>query len=114
MSDEQLNAILSKADDDLERLKDRCHDLYEENQRLKEEIKTKDEGIKAFAKDLCDTTEEMEDYQSRCYKAIEYVNKHLYMESTCGIQHATFDGKPSYDFNCFDLLNILQNGSDEE
>lgn len=35
MTDEQLNAILSKADDDLEALKDKCHDLYEENQRLK-------------------------------------------------------------------------------
>ena len=47
-------------------------------------------------------------------KAIEYVNSHLYMESTCGIQHPTFDGKPSYDFDCFNLLDILQNGSDSQ
>ena len=43
-------------------------------------------------------------------KAIEYINKHLYMESTCGIQHPTLDGKPNYDFDCFDLLNILEKG----
>lgn len=47
-------------------------------------------------------------------KASEYINNHLYMESTCGIQHPTFNGKPSYDFNCFDLLNILQGSEDNE
>lgn len=36
MSDEELNRIMMKADDDLDKLKDRCHDLYEENKELKE------------------------------------------------------------------------------
>lgn len=35
LSNEELNKIMMKADDDLERLKDRCHDLYEENEELK-------------------------------------------------------------------------------
>lgn len=35
LSDEELNKIIMKADDDLDRLKDRCHDLYEENKELK-------------------------------------------------------------------------------
>lgn len=36
LSNEELNKIMMKADDDLERLKDRCHDLYEENEKLKD------------------------------------------------------------------------------
>ena len=35
MSDEQLNKIMAKADNDLEALKDRCHELYDENKILK-------------------------------------------------------------------------------
>lgn len=35
LSDEELNKIMMKADADLDKLKDRCHDLYDENQRLK-------------------------------------------------------------------------------
>lgn len=66
MNDEQLNAILHKADDDLDRLKDKCHDLYEENVGLK----------------------------ARIDKAIEY------------LQYTT-------TFRYQDLLNILQNGSEE-
>lgn len=38
MSDEMLNKIMMKADSDLDSLKDRCHDLYEENQNLKARI----------------------------------------------------------------------------
>lgn len=38
LSNDELNKIMMKADDDLERLKDRCHDLYEENERLKEKV----------------------------------------------------------------------------
>lgn len=36
LSNEELNKIMMKADDDLDRLKDRCHDLYEENEELKD------------------------------------------------------------------------------
>jgi hypothetical protein len=39
MVNEELNKIIMKADSDLEALKDRCHELYEENQKLKEKIK---------------------------------------------------------------------------
>ena len=35
LSNEQLNSIMAKADNDLDALKDRCHDLYEENLLLK-------------------------------------------------------------------------------
>ena len=35
LSNEELNKIMMKADDDLDRLKDRCHELYEENKELK-------------------------------------------------------------------------------
>lgn len=35
LSSEELNKIMMKADDDLDRLKDRCHELYEENKELK-------------------------------------------------------------------------------
>lgn len=36
LSNEELNKIMMKADNDLDRLKDRCHDLYEENKELKD------------------------------------------------------------------------------
>lgn len=35
LSNEELNKIMMKADDELDRLKDKCHDLYEENEELK-------------------------------------------------------------------------------
>lgn len=35
LSNEELNKIIMKADDDIDRLKDRCHELYEENKELK-------------------------------------------------------------------------------
>jgi len=39
LSDEELNNIMMKADDDLDRLKDRCHELYEENKELKDKCR---------------------------------------------------------------------------
>ena len=39
MNNEELNKIMAKADTDLEALKDRCHELYEENKRLNKENK---------------------------------------------------------------------------
>lgn len=53
MTDEQLNAIMMKADNDLERLKDRCHDLYDENVELKNRIDTAIEYIKDKARNNC-------------------------------------------------------------
>ena len=38
MSDEMLKKIMMKADDDLDMLKDRCHDLYDEKEELKARI----------------------------------------------------------------------------
>ena len=35
LSNEELNRIMMKADNDLDMLKDRCHDLYDENEELK-------------------------------------------------------------------------------
>lgn len=71
LTDEQLNAIIDKADADLDRLKDRCHDLYEENQQLKERVayleRSNDRredtilGLRqelSDAEDLCDKYEE--------------------------------------------------------
>lgn len=40
---------------------------------LQEELKKKNDGIKAFCDDLCETTEQLEDYKSRCEEAIEYL-----------------------------------------
>lgn len=37
----------------------------------------------------------------------EYINNHLYMESTEGIQHPTFDGKMNSDADGFEILEIL-------
>lgn len=82
------------------------YDLKQEKERLIEI--NKEQANHLISKDNLS----YEDYKSRNEKAIEYINKHLYMESTCGIQHPTFDGKPSYDFDCFELENIL-NGGDE-
>lgn len=46
-----------------------------EIERLNDVIKIKDEGIKAFAKDLCDTTEELERANNKNLELIELINK---------------------------------------
>ena len=38
MSDKEIQNIVLRAEDEYERLKDRVHDLYDENKKLKEEI----------------------------------------------------------------------------
>ena len=80
MSDEKLKEIIIQADDNLERVKDRCHDLYEENKRLKTKIE----------------------------KAVEYIKNNWYSKSTIDIDRVVIG-----DWH-IDLLNILQNGSDNE
>lgn len=61
LSDEELNKIMMKADDDLDKLKDRCHELYEENERLKIQVSAR---------------EELYEYsQLRIDKAFEYIDK---------------------------------------
>jgi len=46
MTNEELNRIMTKADNDLDALKDRCHYLYEENKTLKARIDKASEYIK--------------------------------------------------------------------
>ena len=38
MNNEELNKIIMKAESDYEAMKDRLHELYEENQKLKQRI----------------------------------------------------------------------------
>lgn len=61
LSNEELNKIMMKADNDLDRLKDRCHELYEENERLKIQVSAR---------------EELYEYsQLRIDKAFKYIDK---------------------------------------
>lgn len=60
----------------LTRWKDPTIEEYrKEIERLNDIIKVKDEGIKAFAKDLCDTTEELERANNKNLELIELINK---------------------------------------
>ena len=88
---------------DYSQLLDYINNLQEENKEL-------NRMCEMYSKSLYNA--DLTKAEKRIDKAIEYINTHLYMESTCGIQHATFDGKPAYDFDCFDLLDLL-NGGDE-
>lgn len=45
----------------------------EEIERLNNIIKTKDEGIKAFTEDLCETTEELEKANNKIKMALDYI-----------------------------------------
>lgn len=106
MSDEQLNTIMTKADANLDALKDRCHELYEENERLKETIKHY-EDTTTFG-DYVKEVNLLIDYKSRCEKAIELIKKAgCYNEDTKSFNDDIWD-------ELDDLLHILQNGSDEE
>lgn len=109
MGDEELNKIMMKADGDLDRLKDRCHELYEENQKLKE---------------LCDKYEEehntifkewQKDIQAN-KKAVEYIKEHP--TKTWYYLKKNYNKKinPNTDLILcqVELLNILQNGSEEK
>ena len=88
MTNEELNKIMMKADNDLERLKDRCHELYEENERKERLITQYGEGMCAYA--------------NRIDKAIEYIKENSWKcEGEWCIENAD------------DLLNILQE-SDKE
>ena len=51
--------------------------LYEEIERLNNIIKTKDEGIKAFIEDLCDTSLELEKKKSILKEVREYIEYYL-------------------------------------
>ena len=102
MTNEELNKIMIKADNDLEMLKDRCHELYEENERLKadEHFFTECGFTNVEQLALCYL-----DYKTRCEKAIEYIKDKevlLINKNSTGIP----------EIKRSDLLNILQ-GSDK-
>lgn len=90
MTNEEVKEIIDRAEDEYDRLKDRVHEQYDEIERLNNIIETKDEGIKAFAEELCETTEELDIYKSIIKEVREYINKN-------GI----------IDLNGYDLLEIL-------
>ena len=76
--------------------------VWEENERLKELNENASKVCMAEHKYGVDKAEEAKDYKSRCEKAIEYIKEH-YPTSTINDQ----DDK-------YNLLNILQNGSDDK
>lgn len=82
--------------------------LQQENERLKDIVVEKDNQIKEMILQKTDYTAvnilemKLEDYKSRCEKAIEYIEDNTYYKSHKGY----------VDLN--DLLNILQNGGDKE
>ena len=85
---------------------DMLFELQEENERLKEILKWKQnrESELFTIESVLETNKQLYDerniYKSRCEKAIEYI------KST--------DNKPPHYYDMkFDLLNILQNGSED-
>ena len=103
LSDEELNKIMMKADDDLDKLKDRCHELYEENQKLKGLCNKYEEEHNTIFKEW------QQDIQAN-KKAIEEL-KQAYTD-ICNNDNANYIHIDIAFRN--DLLNILQNGSKED
>lgn len=67
LSDEELNKIIMKADDDLDRLKDRCHDLYEENKDLKNKCNM-------YEMNMYREENEKNDYKRKIEEALNYLD----------------------------------------
>lgn len=63
MTNEEIQEIVAKADDEYDRLKDRVHEQYDEIKRLKEEY--------VMLQNASDEVEE--ELQQRIDKAIEYI-----------------------------------------
>ena len=103
----EIKEILDYIDDRIipnekwDKIKDYITNLQQENERLKEELKNR--PIVDFTFDVY---KELEDYKSRCEKAVEYIKEHIRID----------DEYPSYMEMLVEekneLLNIL-NGSDE-
>ena len=66
LSNEELDRIMMKADRDLDMLKDRCHDLYDE----KEELKKK---CNMYEMNMYREENEKNNYKFRINKAIIYI-----------------------------------------
>lgn len=48
MTNEEINALYDRAEAEYEMIKDKCHDLYDENKQLKEQICKAKEYIKNY------------------------------------------------------------------
>ena len=84
----------------------RIHHLEKENERLKEQV-NENKVIVEYAIKPSFTTRKLQDYKSRIDKAIEYIqNKNNITK------HGIYPNY-TYEVDTKDLLNILQNGSDD-
>ena len=91
LSNEELNKIMMKADDDLDRLKDRCHDLYEENKELKDKCNM-------YEMNMYREENEKNDYKRKIAEALNYLDMVEYF--------AKEDGK--IILSVIDLRKILE------
>lgn len=81
--------------------------LKQENERLKELNKNASKVCMAEHRYGVDKAEEARDYKSRCEKAIEYIKEHSTSTYFSMLQ-------ADYDMNLDILLNILQNGGEND
>lgn len=99
--------------DETKRLLDYITNLQQENEYLKQQPCFEIEHTDTFAykkwkcSEVMKQAEELEDYKSRCEKAIEYCKSYSCWEDEDGTFHET-------NLCIDDLLNILQNGSDSQ
>ncbi len=121
MTNEEIQEIIAKAEDNYDRLKDRVHEQYEEIKRLKEEYvmlqNASDKVEEDKNKEIERLTAESTKWESKFYdeakkvdKAIEYIEKNSYttLETIDDINYfiVRLD-------KCADLLDILK-GVDKE
>ena len=85
--------------------------LYKANDN-RDKVKQENERLKEIKPCMLNFQEcyVVKDYKSRCEKAIEYIKNDWYELNTLDIEHCINLGK---DIR-IDLLNILQNGSDDK
>lgn len=90
LSNEELNKIMMKADDDLDKLKDRCHDLYEENKELKDKCNM-------YEMNMYREENEKNNYKRIINKAIELLK----------LKQIRYDNEVDYTLNDNDLLEVI-------
>ena len=71
------------------------------------------EYIDEYELKIDELQEQLQQKENIIKEVREYINNHLYMESTGGIQHPTFDGKMNRDTDGFEMLEILDKVGDE-
>ena len=105
MTNDEVQEIIDRAEDEYDRLKDRVHEQYDEIERLKEysiELENRIDEINNLNEKI---SLALESAEYRLDKAKKYLEEHTDKLKTTRI--------PKIDFNYNDLLNILQ-GSDKE